>query len=1077
MNLEQLYKVLVQQGLQIPFEEFAKLPQEQIQQLAEQVNSQTEPTQEQPTNNQEQMQEPIMSKGGRMKCQDGNMMNANNPSTMGNTTSKFSGLGNIAGQFGAGIAQTAGNMIASNSKPDQVGAFAGNMLGGAGQGAAAGMMFGPAGAVIGGGLGLVSGLVKSIGDKKNYLQNIKDRQANQVRHIGELTNSYNPQLKKGGYINRMDTFMSVNGKGVQQQGGNTIPYWNENKTKYQIGGSLPKLENGDNGVADAEIEGGEAVIGNPNDVTMYGGANAEHSSPVGFMANGANHGETNNAGTEGIPLMSNSELYIGSKKLGLNGKIAKRGNPSVATVMKPYLKYAAKASDSKDLYKKNPQALNTIQNELSTIQQIAEEGKFMEGLRKQVSNKNRNYQEVLNYIKQENPSEFGSNQQQDMQQQYKYGGIHIKPENRGKFNALKARTGKTTEELTHSPNPLTRKRAVFAQNAAKWHHADGGYYKDMYQIGGTIDNTGNPYTYKTAANGYEPYNIPSVPIDSTYQIIDNRQAPINQQLIDEKAMRQMQRNEAYDNAVQAGRLRKEEMNKANADRLQRKQLIEDTRFVNQMQRKLFPQSSMGLPKQMNGGRLPMYQEGGNIDENGLPLKQSFNDRMANEQIANTTYETNIPEISVTASRPNITTNNPNAYNYINNTGNRGIDESTAVDTKLKQRAVDRMGIAPSIANKATGYQSSYNPSAKVLEQYENEGRFDVTRDEKEITPDYDNIENTPNKTVNINKPAKSGTSQSHNSLTDAESSDPNNLLNNWKNLRTNVDYNKKGMGSSSHSRPEPLSVDSNGNQKFSDEVWDSFRSQGLDDSTIAHLERTPKIELYKNETFKKAVARDIANLTGSTYKNKDTDYKLTANQYINDLKTKGKTNLGQDIDDMIRDSNGKLNEGQMKLIQQRASMKTEKNVQDVSKRQLTGIDTENMYNQNSPTTSTQSSMNPGNKMTFAEAFAYAQKQNQPTFTFNGKQYATKRGGGSSTVGKGKTQGIVGNANTAGQQSTTTINNYEPKDTQRKEYKSIPLKSNGGTINLGDKVRFEHGGRMYSGKVNYYNPQTGDFDIE
>ena len=46
-------------------------------------------------------------------------------------------------------------------------------------------------------------------------------------------------------------------------------------------------------------------------------------------------------------------------------------------------------------------------------------------------------------------------------------GIHIKPENRGKFNALKRRTGKTTEELTHSKNPLTRKRAIFAQNAAK----------------------------------------------------------------------------------------------------------------------------------------------------------------------------------------------------------------------------------------------------------------------------------------------------------------------------------------------------------------------------------------------------------------------------------------------------------------------------------------------------------------------------------------------------------------------------------------------------------------------------------
>ena len=63
------------------------------------------------------------------------------------------------------------------------------------------------------------------------------------------------------------------------------------------------------------------------------------------------------------------------------------------------------------------------------------------------------------------------------QMEYKDGGIHINPENRGKFNATKARTGKTTEELTHSLNPLTRKRAIFAQNAAKWNHEDGGLLK------------------------------------------------------------------------------------------------------------------------------------------------------------------------------------------------------------------------------------------------------------------------------------------------------------------------------------------------------------------------------------------------------------------------------------------------------------------------------------------------------------------------------------------------------------------------------------------------------------------------
>jgi hypothetical protein len=64
--------------------------------------------------------------------------------------------------------------------------------------------------------------------------------------------------------------------------------------------------------------------------------------------------------------------------------------------------------------------------------------------------------------------------------EYKKGGkIHIKKENKGKFNALKKRTGKTTEELTHSKNPLTRKRAVFAQNARKWKHEGGGLLNGM----------------------------------------------------------------------------------------------------------------------------------------------------------------------------------------------------------------------------------------------------------------------------------------------------------------------------------------------------------------------------------------------------------------------------------------------------------------------------------------------------------------------------------------------------------------------------------------------------------------------
>ncbi|MEI6187004.1 MAG: hypothetical protein WCP46_00685 [Alphaproteobacteria bacterium] len=60
---------------------------------------------------------------------------------------------------------------------------------------------------------------------------------------------------------------------------------------------------------------------------------------------------------------------------------------------------------------------------------------------------------------------------------YGANGIHINPANKGKFTATKKATGKSTEELTHSKNPVTRKRAIFAQNASHFKHENGGNLK------------------------------------------------------------------------------------------------------------------------------------------------------------------------------------------------------------------------------------------------------------------------------------------------------------------------------------------------------------------------------------------------------------------------------------------------------------------------------------------------------------------------------------------------------------------------------------------------------------------------
>ena len=69
----------------------------------------------------------------------------------------------------------------------------------------------------------------------------------------------------------------------------------------------------------------------------------------------------------------------------------------------------------------------------------------------------------------------------------KGGKIHIKPENRGKFT--KYCGGKVTSECIakgkRSNDPAVRKRATFAANARKWHHAFGG---DLLTHGAEWDN-------------------------------------------------------------------------------------------------------------------------------------------------------------------------------------------------------------------------------------------------------------------------------------------------------------------------------------------------------------------------------------------------------------------------------------------------------------------------------------------------------------------------------------------------------------------------------------------------------------
>lgn len=99
---------------------------------------------------------------------------------------------------------------------------------------------------------------------------------------------------------------------------------------------------------------------------------------------------------------------------------------------------------------------------------------------------------------------------------FKDGGIFIKPENRGKFTALKERTGKSSTWYKEHGTPAQKKMATFALNAAKWKHADGG---ELHTHGGDftngltyIDNGGSHSTnpYEGVQMGIDPQGVPNL---------------------------------------------------------------------------------------------------------------------------------------------------------------------------------------------------------------------------------------------------------------------------------------------------------------------------------------------------------------------------------------------------------------------------------------------------------------------------------------------------------------------------------------------------------------------------------------
>ncbi len=129
-----------------------------------------------------------------------------------------------------------------------------------------------------------------------------------------------------------------------------------------------------------------------------------------------------------------------------------------------------------------------------------------------------NFGTTFNY----NPLNQDINANLTYRKRFAEGGIHIKPENKGKFTAYAKSHGKGVQEMAahimankEDYSPTIVKRANFAKNAAGWKHEMGGLVK--YEVGGPFEQdeeyltgygtpnaTSDPFNYESSFNFSKP---------------------------------------------------------------------------------------------------------------------------------------------------------------------------------------------------------------------------------------------------------------------------------------------------------------------------------------------------------------------------------------------------------------------------------------------------------------------------------------------------------------------------------------------------------------------------------------------
>ena len=171
--------------------------------------------------------------------------------------------------------------------------------------------------------------------------------------------------------------------------GKTQGSYKNNSIFAQKGGIIrPKLNT--SGEPNVEVEDGEIILGNPNNMTLYGQAGSSMRSPYAIKVHGDKHEQdTDKDGMEGIPMKVDEGTYVASNYLGVDGKKAKNGK-TVAKAIEPYVKNLSKAQeDPQNAYKNNPQYIAHHKMEINRIINEAEQNKLKQEVYKTFKESNK----------------------------------------------------------------------------------------------------------------------------------------------------------------------------------------------------------------------------------------------------------------------------------------------------------------------------------------------------------------------------------------------------------------------------------------------------------------------------------------------------------------------------------------------------------------------------------------------------------------------------------------------------------------------------------------------------------------